>query len=138
MTKKTKQIVENLQNKLEYCVDKIENMSGKLDLAYKFISSLQDKIAVKVSSGYPMYSIYAYYVHCGEIYEASKYISHRMFIDLNMTDKLTAEIISTNDNKYIVFSVLGKNNEKFTFIIDKYTKTLMEYSDVPNIKNNKE
>ena len=141
MTKKTKQIVEDLQNKLEYCVDKIENMSERLDLAYKFISSLQDKIIVNVNSHHmlygPLYSIYAYYIYCGRIYEVSKYIPQSTFVALDMVDNLKTEIIS-NNNKHIIFSVLGKNNEKFTFVIDNYNNTLMEYPEMPNIKNNKE
>lgn len=137
MTKKTKQIIKNLQNDLDYCVNKIKSMSERLDLTYNFINSVQNKIAIKVSSGYPMYSIHAYYSHCGEIYKVSKYISHSMFIALNMADNLEAEIISSND-KYAVFSVLGKDNKKFHFIIDKYNNTLMEYPDISNIENNKE
>ena len=141
MTKKTKQIINELQNKLEHCVNEIENMSRKLDIAHRFISSMQDKIAVKVSSCYHlcglMYSIHAYYARCGEVFEVSKYIPHSMFVALDMADNLKAEVISSND-KYIVFCVVGKNKEKFTFIIDKYCKTFMEYPDMPNVENNKE
>lgn len=129
MTKKTKQIINELQNKLEYCATEIENMSRKLDIVHGFISSMQDKIAVKVSSCYllngPMYSIHAYYAHCVEVYEVSKYIPYSMFIALDMADNLKAEVISSND-KYIVFLVVGKNKENFMFIIDKYCKTLVE------------
>lgn len=141
MTKKTKQIINELQNKLEHCATEIENMSRKLDIAHRFISSMQDKIAVKVSSYYLscglLYSIHAFYAHCGEVYEVSKYIPYRMFIALNMADNLQAKVISNND-KYIVFSVLGKNNEKFTFVINKDNNILMEYPDMPNVENNKE
>lgn len=141
MTKKTKQIVEDLQNKLNHCANEIENMSEKLNLAYKFINSMQDKIIVNVNSHHmlygPLYSIYVYYIYCGIIYEVSKYIPQSTFVALDMVDNLKTEIIS-NTNKHIIFSVLGKNNEKFTFVIDNYNNTLMEYPEMPNVKNNKE
>lgn len=139
MTKKTKQIINELQNKLEHCATEIENMSRKLDIAHRFISSMQDKIAVEVNSCYllcgPMYSIHAYYAHCGEVHEVSKYIPPSMFVALDMADSIKTEIVSNND-KYIIFSVFGKNNEKFTFILDKYGKTLVEYTNMSNIENN--
>lgn len=141
MTKKTKQIINELQNKLERCVNEIERISEKLNLAYKFINSMQDKIIVNVNSHYMLYgnlySIHVYYIYCGRIYEASNYIPQSTFVALDMVDNLKTEIIS-NNNKYIIFSVLGKNNEKFTFVINNYNNTLMEYPDMPNVENNKE
>lgn len=133
MTKKTKQIINDLQNKLEHCVNEIESISEKLNLAYKFVSSMQDKIAVNVNSHHmlygPLYSIYVYYIYCGRIYEVSKYIPQSTFFALDMVDNLKTEIIFNND-KHIIFSVLGKNNEKFTFVIDNYNNTLMEYPEM--------
>ena len=120
MTKKTKQIINELQNKLERCVNEIGSISEKLNLAYKFINSMQDKIVVNVNSHYMLYgnlySIHVYYIYCGRIYEVSNYIPQSTFVALDMVDNLKTEIIS-NNNKYIIFSVLGKNNEKFTFVI---------------------
>lgn len=140
MTKKTKQIINDLQNKLEHCVNEIESISEKLNLAYKFINSMQDKIVVNTNSHYmlygPLYSIYVYYIYCGRIYEVSKYIPQSTFVALDMVDNLKTEIIS-NNNKYIIFSVLGKNNEKFTFVINKDNNILMEYPDMPNVENNR-
>ena len=141
MTKKTKQIMKDLQDRLEYYVEKIERISDKLNLAYKFINSMQDKIIVNVNSHYmlygPLYSIYVYYIYCGRIYEVSKYIPQSTFVALDMVDNLKTEIISKN-NKHIIFSVLGKNNEKFTFVIDNHNNTLMEYPDISNMEDNKE
>lgn len=140
MTKKTKQIVEDLQNKLNHCANEIENMSEKPNLAYKFINSMQDKIIVNMNSHYmlhgPLYSIHVYYIYCGRIYEVSNYIPQSTFVALDMVDNLKTEIIS-NNNKYIIFSVLGKNNEKFTFVINKDNNILMEYPDMPNVENNR-
>lgn len=137
MTKKIKQIIKDMQDKLDYCGNKIDSLSEKLDLAYKFISSTQDKVVVNVISHNmlygPLYSIYAYYTHCGKVYEVSNYITQSMFIALDMVGSLKAETISNND-KYIVFSVLGKNKEKFILIIDKQNNTLMEYPDISNIE----
>ena len=141
MTKKTKQIINELQNKLERCVNEIESISEKLNLAYKFINLMQDKIIVNVNSHYMLYgnlySIHVYYIYCGRIYEVSNYIPQSTFVALDVVDNLKTEIISIN-NKYIIFSVLGKNNEKFTFVINNYNNTLMEYPDMPNVENNKE
>ena len=83
-----------------------------------------------------LYSIHVYYIYCGRIYEVSNYIPQSTFVALDMVDNLKTEIIS-NNNKYIIFSVLGKNNEKFTFVINNDNNTLMEYPDMPNIKNNR-
>lgn len=141
MTKKTKQIINELQSKLNHCANEIENMSGKLNLAYKFINLMQNKIIVNVNSYHmlygPLYSIYVYYIYGGRIYEVSKYIPQSTFVALDMVDNLKTEIIS-NNNKYIIFSVLGKNNEKFTFVIDNHNNTLMEYPDISNMEDNKE
>lgn len=141
MTKKTKQIINELQNKLERCVNEIESISEKLNLAYKFINSMQDKIIVNVNSHYMLYgnlySIHVYYIYCGRIYEVSNYIPQSTFVALDVVDNLKTEIIS-NNNKHIIFSVLGKNNEKFTFVINYYDNKLMEYPNMPNVENNKE
>ena len=130
MTKKTKQIINELQNKLERCVNEIESISEKLNLAYKFINSMQDKIIVNVNSHHMLYgnlySIHVYYIYCGRIYEVSNYIPQSTFVVLDMVDN------------YIIFSVLGKNNEKFTFVINKDNNILMGYPDMPNVENNKE
>ena len=140
MTKKTKQIINELQNKLERCVNEIESISEKLNLAYKFINLMQDKIIVNVNLHYMLYgnlySIHVYYIYCGRIYEVSNYIPQSTFVALDMVDNLKTEIIS-NNNKYIIFSVLGKNNEKFTFVINKDNNTLMEYPDMSNVGNNR-
>ena len=132
MTRKTKRIIEWLQDAVQTLVKNVAELQKQVRNVSGFLSCADMPVAVKVNKKHgAVYSVSiptlcAYYSHNGSIHETSMYIKDDLFDKLTIMPRLKAtEIVNTE--KQIIFSVTDVGGEDHIFMVDKESGYLIDF-----------